>query len=484
MNQKFTSTFLGIFFFLVFSKTTNSQSCTGINAGTPSTTQVCSNFQSVTAGSGSSPCAGAGHGGAGDVRIIQFCTNASASCIQMNFSGLSSTDGTAYSLYTGCSGGALSGYVAGSASCDGSSTTSMFTTAGLGLSPNTCYYLRVWTKNAPSAGAQVCIKTNPVVNDYCTGGSQISTSPQAFNNYCMTAGSNGSYTEPAPGAFCAGSLENNAWYAFTTASTCASPCTVTMSISNIICSGGGSGFQIGFFSGTCGSLSNFGCTSGSGGSVVTTITGLGPNQTVIVGIDGNAGANCSYSLSATNTIPLPVEMFGFNLLKASGYIDVQWSTATEKNNKWFTVEKSNDATTFIEVGKVAGEQISHSNKYYSVKDISPSRGINYYRIKQTDYDGTTTYSQMKVVNYDGVLMANFEIVPNPSDLNSSALLTFNDLTGKEITITICDITGKIVFERPEHLKENVYQLPVLEKGVYFIRVTGIENSIVKRMIVK
>jgi hypothetical protein len=300
----------------------------------------------------------------------------------------------------------------------------------------------------------------------------------------MTAGSNGSYTEPAPGAFCAGSLENNAWYAFTTASTCASPCTVTMSITNIICSGGGSGFQIGFFTGTCGSLSNFGCTSGSGGSVNTTITGLGPNQTVIVGIDGNAGANCSYSLSATNTIPLPIEMLSFDVIKGAGYVDLKWATASEKNNEWFTVEKSRDAVNFIEIGKLKGQENSNVLTQYSYSDISPTKGLTYYRIKQTDFDGTYTYSQMRAINYDGLMVPNFEILPNPSDLNSSARLSFNELTGKEITISICDIAGKTVFEKPEHLKENVYQLPVLEKGIYFIRVTGYESSVVKRMIVK
>lgn len=73
-------------------------SCTGINAGTPSSTQTCYGFGSVTPLSGSSPCAGPGHGGSGQVRIVRFCTNSTASCIVFSTSGLTATDGISYAI--------------------------------------------------------------------------------------------------------------------------------------------------------------------------------------------------------------------------------------------------------------------------------------------------------------------------------------------------------------------------------------------------
>lgn len=477
-------TFLILIFSAFFSIVSYAQSCTGVNAGTPSTTEVCSSFGGVTPGSGSSPCAGPGHGGAGQVRIIRFCTNASATCIQFSFSGLSSTDGTAFSLYTGCSGGVLSGLVAGSGACDGNSTTSLYTTAGLGLLPNTCYYLRVWTKNPPSFTSQVCIKANPATNDFCTGATQISPTPQALNNFCMTAGSNGLYTEPPPAEFCAGSLENNAWYTITTTSNCTTPCTVVITISNIVCLGGGAGFQLGFWSGGCTTQTYIACASGSGGTVTATLNNLLPNQTVLIGMDGNAGANCTYSMSATNTVPLPIEMLRMDVLKGDGYVDINWSTASERNNKMFTVEKSFNAIQFIEIGTVKGQELSQTKREYTLRDINPVRGVTYYRIKQTDYDGQFTYSQMRAIKYEGELKANFDIVPNPSNDFSAASLNFNYVMGNSVNVTICDVVGKVIFEKSENVKNSQYELPLLSQGIYFVRVSGHDYSVTKRMIVK
>lgn len=479
MKKIFVTSILSVVFWFQ----ANSQSCTGINAGTPSTTQACYNFSSVTPGSGSSICAGSGHGGAGSERIIQFCTNASSSCIEFNFSGLSSTDGTSYALYTGCSGGVVSGYVANSAACDGSSSTSVFTTAGLNLAPNTCYYLKVWTKNAPSASSQVCIKTNPVPNNYCPTNSQISTTPQAFTNYCMTAGSNGSYTEPAPGQFCAGSLENNAWYSFITTTTCASPCTVTISITGITCSGGGSGFQIGFWTGTCTALSYIGCTSGSGGSVVASITNLTPGQTVIMGVDGNAGANCSYSISATNTQPLPIKMVAFDVFKRNNTVELKWSTATEKNNSYFTLERSTNAIDFYSIGTIGGANNSNSLTNYSFIDKNPNLGVAYYRVKQTDYDGSYTYSQSRAIDFTKKAEPSLEIIPNPSDNDNTTVLNLINMSEETTEISVCDLTGKLVFTANGFYGSSVV-LPQLEKGIYLVKVANPEIQVTRKLIVK
>jgi hypothetical protein len=477
MSLKYFASLVVLAFTLLYTRTLNAQgSCaTAVNLGTPGSTSSCVNITNGT--TGSAGCAGAGYGGSGGVSYVSFCTNASNSCINFNITQGTASGNWNVIIYSGTT---CATSVAND--CLGNSGTgATFNTSAMGLSPNTCYVARIWSANAGSFN--LCTQTMAPANDYCSSPTPISTSPQSFNNFCVTAGSNGSYTEPAPGQFCAGSLENNAWYSFTTLSTCLSPCTVTITVAGINCSGGGAGFQLGFWTGACGSLTNIGCTSGSGGTVTATINSLGPNQTVIVGMDGNAGANCTYSMSATNTIPLPIELMNLELVKGQGYINIRWSTASEKNNAFFTIEKTNDGSNFSEVGKVFSSGDSHQTQHYSFKDEHPYFGLSYYRIKQTDKDGTFTYSQMKAVDYQNSIQAGFEIVPNPSDNSSSAALNFTDLKGKECTITLFDITGKKIFQSTEIIKDSKTNLPALEKGMYFIQVSGSDFSQTKRMVV-
>jgi len=142
--------------------------------------------------------------------------------------------------------------------CYSDASNFIWTSALTTLLPNTCYYLLVWSKNGFPTGSQFCanVITNPPY-DYCTTAAPLGTSPQNFDNYCYTAGSDGSYTEPPPSQFCAGSLENNAWYTFTVDCSCTPPCQVTGTIGNIVCYGGAQGFQLGFWSGSCSSLNLF-----------------------------------------------------------------------------------------------------------------------------------------------------------------------------------------------------------------------------------
>jgi hypothetical protein len=89
---------------------------------------------------------------------------------------------------------------------------------------------------------------------------------------------------------------------------------------------------------------------------------------------------------ACNT-SLPIELLSFTG-EVNGKSNIlKWITATEINNDYFTVERSEDAITFNEVGKVDGAGNSLSTKQYSMLDNKPYKTITYYRLVQTDYDG-------------------------------------------------------------------------------------------------
>ena len=98
-----------VFMFLAYQ--VNAQ-CTAPSI-TPTSTSSCYSSSFYTNYSTSSPCTGSGFGGSGTAKIIPICTNGSADCIVMDYTGLPGSGGVSIELYSGCSGTTLSGYVSG-----------------------------------------------------------------------------------------------------------------------------------------------------------------------------------------------------------------------------------------------------------------------------------------------------------------------------------------------------------------------------------
>lgn len=455
-----------------------SAQCTNaLDVGTPNGTTQCYDFDAIPAIAGSSTCVGAGFGGAGTFRIVRFCTNATASCVVLDISGLAGANGTDVALYTTCTGAnTLSGYVAGSAGCYSNSADAVFSTANITLSPNTCYFARFWTKTPPTGTSTVCAYTQSPPNDFCANAMQVSPITQNTDNYCMTAAVAG---DPPPAQYCAGSLENNVWYTFTSDPLCTNPCSVVVTFSNINCNGGASGFQIGYWTGSCGSLTYLGCSSGSGGTVTATISTT-PGQTILMGLDGNAGAFCEYGISATNTIPLPVGIFDFYHEFEGEGVTLKWNAATQQNNDFFTLERSSDGVNFVKIGEVKGAGNSSSMIEYSFHDAKSRIGMNYYRLSQTDFDGSSSY--LGVISVEtNTMFEDLSVAPNP--VNESATISFSSKTDDLTTIEIVTITGTVLHSSAHnvHVGTNKYSFntDALPKGVYFLRVS---NSIEERLI--
>ncbi len=192
-------------FFGLNSNLFSQATCAGaVNLGTPTTGTTCTNLTNGT--TGSAPCAGSGYGGSGGVTYVKFCTNASTQCINFNIiDGTTAGGNWAVTVYSiNCS-------TVMDAQCLGNSGTgATFNTASPSTNtyaPNSCYIARIWSANAGTF--TLCTQVIAPPNDFCTSPTTISPVPQALNNFCMTAGTAG---DPPPAQFCAGSLENNAWY--------------------------------------------------------------------------------------------------------------------------------------------------------------------------------------------------------------------------------------------------------------------------------
>lgn len=177
---------------------------------------------------------------------------------------------------------------------------------------------------------------------------------------------------------------------------------------------------------------------------------------------------------------LPVELIEFTHECYPNQTTILWTTASEKNNKHFEIEKSFDAYNWESIAKVDGAGNSNTKIFYSFEDPASfhSDKIVYYRLKQTDFDGTYSYSNTISANCDSKIEP-FSVYPNPN--NGSFTITTSNPQNK---IKIFDTSGKILFDQDNHEKYEIEIEGVdLKPGVYFLNIIFDNTTYTKKIVV-
>ncbi len=101
--------------------------------------------------------------------------------------------------------------------------------------------------------------------------------------------------------------------------------------------------------------------------------------------------------------PLPIELTAFRAEAIDGRTaQLAFSTATERNNHYFAIERSQDGARFETIGQVQGAGNSSVPQDYSYIDQHPVKGLNVYRLKQVDFDGAFAYSPVVTLYFSQV----------------------------------------------------------------------------------
>ncbi len=183
------------------------------------------------------------------------------------------------------------------------------------------------------------------------------------------------------------------------------------------------------------------------------------------GIDPEINDGYPYLLSDYTDI-LPVTLASFTAKPVDTGIKIQWTTATELNNDFFTLERSTNGKTFQAISHIAGAGNSLSPISYRYIDNPSTVNTVYYRLTQTDFDGTCYYSPIIQTNTDLPVKIFTSLFPNPTHgkflietrLNAPAIFFIYDYTGRKV------YQGKIVSARQwinvEHLPAGNYTLVI------------------------
>ena len=102
----------------------------------------------------------------------------------------------------------------------------------------------------------------------------------------------------------------------------------------------------------------------------------------------------SFGGAGNSAVSLPISLLSFTGRNVRFDNELKWVTASEKNNNYFTIEKSTDGTIFDILGVMNGAGSSNAILDYKFTDYNVSSTLNYYRLKQTDYDGVFKYTDL------------------------------------------------------------------------------------------
>ncbi len=169
---------------------------------------------------------------------------------------------------------------------------------------------------------------------------------------------------------------------------------------------------------------------------------------------------------------LPIELLSFSAEVEETIVKIEWTTATEINNDFFTVERSQNGIEFEELNVFEGAGNSSQTRQYQTFDRQPYEGVSYYRLKQTDYDGAFTYSDIVSVSVEKPQPV-FTVFPNPISGGRLFVNIENPEMGENaLTVEIIDATGKKVYSNTKLQNESslvAIDLPEnIHAGIYFV----------------
>lgn len=188
--------------------------------------------------------------------------------------------------------------------------------------------------------------------------------------------------------------------------------------------------------------------------------------------------------------PLPIELVSFEAKQNDAQVDLSWTTASEINSDFFTIQRTADGVSFEDIIEV--KAAGHSNNYlnYTATDYKPYTGVSYYRLKNTDLDGTFELSELKAVHFLKVAgERSIEIFPNPNkgDMFNLELKGFSK--EEPILVVIQDMAGRQYYSKITYVDNDRFIKMIdneanLSSGVYLVVASSSNNVYSKKMIVE
>jgi len=200
-------------------------------------------------------------------------------------------------------------------------------------------------------------------------------------------------------------------------------------------------------------------------------TNTGGNNYTFAGVTAlSNGRRFTLGTANLSTTPLPIELVSFTAEPDGAAVRLTWTTASERNNATFTIERSMDLHAWAEVLVRPGAGNSQTLLTYTDLDEYPLPGTSYYRLKQTDTDGTSTWSDAVPVHRK----ADVQVIIHPVPFQE--LLVVDTPPDQLLSVELFSMNGqRLAVPQQRGTDRTTLDTSVLPAGSYVISVQTVNG---------
>lgn len=176
---------------------------------------------------------------------------------------------------------------------------------------------------------------------------------------------------------------------------------------------------------------------------------------------------------------LPVSFVNFTAKAITAGAQLNWTVASETNNRQYIISRSTDGKNYNLVTNVAGIGTSSTTQSYSYTDQSVTEGTYYYNLEQEDSDGTVNYLATQVVKI-GLSATTVNVYPNPAKGKVTVALA----SGNYQKFSVVGLQGNTLINGRINNKDSELNLDLsnLSTGTYIIKLTGATGNTLARVV--
>ena len=216
--------------------------------------------------------------------------------------------------------------------------------------------------------------------------------------------------------------------------------------------------------------------NGTIGSAASVTTGTGAVTA------SNLSTFCPWVLSLV-LAPLPVELIDFNVTCVNNNVVLEWCTATEKDNSYFTIEQSVDGINYTTIGKTFGNGTSEEKRCYNYMTTSVS-DVTYYKLNTVNSYGTKSTSKIISTiscndSKQTILIAN--------DGSKEIGVIIKSSTNQKLELHIHNALGQLMevrdIEAIQGYNNIRVDLQTVSNGLYYVSVYNANEKMISKKII-
>ncbi|MEL7338993.1 MAG: T9SS type A sorting domain-containing protein [Bacteroidota bacterium] len=178
-------------------------------------------------------------------------------------------------------------------------------------------------------------------------------------------------------------------------------------------------------------------------------------------------------------VSFPVEMLDFQASAEDGNAKLEWITASETDNHYFEVQKSENGVDFFAIGTVEGAGTTQEHTYYQFEDQITASKL-FYRLQQVDFDGTATRTDVVELSATQSESSWIQAYPNPSQDQTFIRLENWEELEQRFRIQVYSLDGRMLHEEFVEGEDliSAYSLDVsaLPRASYLLKLSNAKGK--------